>query len=626
MPVLGVDVGGTFTDIVSWDGTVIEIAKVQTTADPSDAVASSVPGPVDHLIHGTTAATNAVLEHRGASTVLVTTPGFEDVLEIGRQDRPSLYDDSADRATPLVDRDRRFDGSDIDAITATSPEAIAVALIGAHLDGTEEAEMAARLGRAVPGAAMSLSHLVSPEVREFERTSTTVLNAYLQPVVAGYLARLGQRLSKVAHLTVMRSSGGLMSTARAAELPTAILLSGPAGGTTAAAALAGAMGRDSVISFDMGGTSTDVSRISGGRPDVGYERSIAGYACRMPAVAIHTVGAGGGSIARRDRGGAVAVGPSSAGARPGPACYGSGGTAPTVTDADLVLGRLPARLGTHLVLDPDAAQAALDSLGLGTAAAAARGVVAVVEENMANAIRRVSIDQGADPADASLVAFGGAGGLHATALARALGMASVIVPQFPGVFSALGLLLAPTRSDATVAVPPRAAPEDVAAAVVTAAGEARRELVTMTGTEPTRVATFVDVRYLGQSHEVTVPWGPTDRWNTLSERFHRLHQARNGFARLEDPIEAVTARAEATGPAALDISEVEVAPDGGPAARGHIDIIEGDSSVTAPMWWRPSLSGEVAGPALIIEESCTTYVATTERAVVAPNGALELEW
>ncbi|MEE8330440.1 MAG: hydantoinase/oxoprolinase family protein [Acidimicrobiia bacterium] len=621
---LGVDVGGTFTDIVSWDGSSITASKTSTTPDPAQAIAEAVDPTHRRLLHGTTVATNALLQRNGAATAVVTSPGFEDVLEIGRQDRPSLYDSNADRSPALVDRGARFSSSDLDALEAMQPEAIAIALLDAHLDGSEEQAIAERLASTLVGSSLSLSSEVSPEMREFERTSTTVINAYLQPAVAGYLRRLGDALSSVDLISVMRSSGGLMSLQRAAAVPAAALLSGPAGGAVATAALATAMGRDRVISFDMGGTSTDVSRIENGRPSIGYERSIDGYACRLPAVAIHTVGAGGGSIAWRDVGGALQVGPRSAGATPGPASYGRGGIEPTVTDASATLGRLPAELSGDVRLDVAAASAALLRLELGTAVEAAAGVVAIVEENMAQAIRRVSIEEGVDPADATLVAFGGAGGLHATALARRLGMASVVVPPLAGVFSALGLLLSPGRADAAVAV--KAGVSEFVSAVAAAANLAASELKEMTGSDPQRVDTFVDLRYRGQSHELTVSWDPTDDREAALSRFHEMHLERNGFARPDDPIEVIAARAEATGPAAITLADLVVAPDGGDPRRGDVEIIEAGVPRSAELWWRPSASGEITGPAIIAEPSCTTFVASGERATVLENGALELEW
>ncbi|MBO0847368.1 MAG: hydantoinase/oxoprolinase family protein, partial [Nocardioides sp.] len=357
--ILGVDVGGTFTDLVAWDGRTVVTGKVSTSVDQSEAVvagAKSVSGDAAPaaLLHGSTIATNALLERKGARTALVTDPGFEDVLEIGRQDRPSLYDPDADRPQPLVPAQLRLPRDDLDglitALTTADVEAVAVALLYSFRHPSAERELGRLLAQRLPGLAISLSSRVAPEFREFERVSTTVLNAYLMPVVDAYTRRLADRLTHAelsGDVQVMHSSGGLMPLSRAGLLPAATLLSGPAGGVVAAAALGTAMGYRHLISFDMGGTSTDVSRVDDGRPAVAYQRSIEGYACRFPAVAVHTVGAGGGSLGWADPGGALRVGPRSAGAHPGPACYGRGGEEATVTDANLLLGRL----------DPDGALA-----------------------------------------------------------------------------------------------------------------------------------------------------------------------------------------------------------------------------------------------------------------------------
>jgi len=319
--ILGVDVGGTFTDLFLWDGSEIHTAKLPTTtADQSEAVLEGAAELADHVesfLHGTTAATNALLERTGARTLLVTSPGFEDVIEIGRQDRPSLYDPFADRPKPLVERGDRV--PDLAEVDLTGVEAVAVSLLRSYEDPSEEREIGREVARLAPDVTVSLSSDVVAEFREFERTSTTVLNAYLTPVVADYLGRLeaGVRSSGLADaIAVMRSSGGLISGSDAAALPAAILLSGPAGGVVAAAAIGTAIGRDHIIAFDMGGTSTDVCRIQNGKPEISYERAVAGYPCRMPSTAIHTVGAGGGSIGWIDTGGSLRVGPRSAGAEP----------------------------------------------------------------------------------------------------------------------------------------------------------------------------------------------------------------------------------------------------------------------------------------------------------------------
>jgi N-methylhydantoinase A len=652
----GVDVGGTFTDVVAWDGRRLATGKVPTTPDQSEGVASGVAevsGSAGVLLHGTTAATNALLERRGARTVLVADEGFEDLIEIGRQDRPSLYDGSRTRPQPLAPRDMRLGlagrslpgGSQSGPSPALDevarrvaelrPEAIAVSLLYSFEDPERERALGRELSRLLGGdVALSLSSEVVAEFREFERTSTTLVNAYLLPVVSRYLASLTDRsesLGVEGALRVMRSSGGLIDAAEAARLPAAILLSGPAGGVVAATALGKALGHDHLVSFDMGGTSTDVCRIDFGRPDVAYERSIDGLPCRMPSVAIHTVGAGGGSIGWVDAGGALRVGPHSAGAVPGPASYGRGGLEPAVTDANLVLGRIPidTRLGGSMELDARTASAALakvgDRVGM-SAQETAAGIVEVVESHMERAVRRVSIEEGADPRRAVLVAFGGAGGLHATALARRLDMNGVVVPAHAGVFSALGLLLAPPRADAARSV--RVEEDDAPAldrSVAEIAASAERDLGAGVAV---RVSTFADVRYLGQSHETTVRYRPGDGWDALAERFHDAHRERNGFARPGDPIEVVTVRAEAVGNPAIRWDDLPEAVPSGEADRPGRPVLDGGRRIEAAGWWRPGLppGAEIVGPAVIEEPEATTFLGAGERAIVHPSGALEISW
>jgi len=637
---LGADVGGTFTDLVGWDGTRIVTGKVPST--PDDQSVAVVAGAVglgvsaDRFLHGTTVATNALLERRGAETSLVTSRGFADVIEIGRQDRPSLYDSFADRPEPLVARRRRYevDGpDDIDDSIAGSA-AVAISLLYGFRNGAAERELAGALRERLPHLAISLSSEVAPEFREFERTSTTILNAYLAPETGKYLGRLVSRAADAglpAAIEVMRSSGGLMPIAEAVALPAAILLSGPAAGVVAAAAVGESLGRTRLVSFDMGGTSTDVCRIEGGRPEVLYERPVSGYPCRMPSAAIHTVGAGGGSVAWIDGGGSLRVGPRSSGAQPGPACYGHGGTEPAVTDANVALGRInPAgNLAGSLRVRGDLAQTALrtvgDSLGL-SLPATALGVVTVVEEIMAGAIRTVSIEQGADPRQGYLVAFGGAGGLHATALARRLDMAGVIVPPYAGVFSALGLLLSPPRADAARSVRMENGDQldGEIAGIITEAGDRLRR----GGSEPETTLAYADVRYLGQAHETTVPYAPGDGWDVLLARFHELHEVRNGFARAGDPVEVVTVRAESVGRPILTWSDLPEVRPGGAVDLPPRRVLTDAGEVEARVVSRSGLGAgdEIIGPAVIEEREATTYLGSGERAVVTATGALEVEW
>jgi N-methylhydantoinase A len=640
---LGVDVGGTFSDVVVWDGAGLATAKVPTTRDQSEGVvagaAAAGASDISHFLHGTTVATNALLERSGATTALVTDDGFLDVIEIGRQDRPSLYDSFADRPEPLVPQERRhgrggFDvGRDLRGV-----ESVAISLLRAYDDPTAEMALRQAIAAELPGLPVSLSSEVAPEFREFERTSTTVLNAYLTPAVSGYLRRLVDRAGEAGlplSVAVMRSSGGLIPVDAAAVLPVSVLLSGPAGGVVAAAAVGEALGRSHVVSFDMGGTSTDVCRIDNGVPEVAYQRSVEGFPCLMPSVAIHTVGAGGGSVAWIDDGGSLRVGPRSAGADPGPASYGKGGLAPTVTDANVVLRRIDpaARLGGDLKLDGEAALAAVarvgSRVGLGTAATSL-GIVTVIEEVMAAAIRKVSVEQGVDPRRAALVAFGGAGGLHATSLARRLDMAAVIVPPHAGVFSALGLLLSPPRADASRTVILREPDGAELEHSLRSVGErALDALIAAVGGTATDVQHSVDVRYIGQSHEIAVPHEPGATWERLAARFHRLHDERNGFARPDDAIEAVTVRAVAVGEPVVRWADLPLDVGHGEPTRPSRSVVTAAGrEVDAAVWWRPGLrpGDQIAGPAVVEEPEATTYLDEGEHATVAPGGALEVAW
>ena len=569
----GVDTGGTFTDVVTDDGRVAKV--LSTPDDPGRGVRAGLAGLRPSLLaHGTTVATNALLERRGATVALVTTAGFADVIEIARQDRPSLYDIWADRPEPLVPRRLRLEvGERLDAqgreIEPVGPlptvpagvQAVAVCLLHADLNPDHERAVAAALAR--PGLDVTCSHEVSPEFREYERTVTTVVNAYLRPGCRGYLAALEGRAAEV---LVMTSAGGLVPTADAAHLPVALLLSGPAGGVVAGSAAAVAAGFDGAITFDMGGTSTDVCLVQGGLPEPAAGRRAAGFPIRLPSLDIHTIGAGGGSIARVDAGGALVVGPASAGAEPGPACYGRGGTRPTVTDADLVLGRIPAGavfpgLGA---LDADAARTALAGAG-----ASAEGVVAVVDAAMERALRVVSVERGVDPSKLALVAFGGAGPLHACALADALGMAAVVVPPRAGVLSTVGLLCAPRRRSLVRSWPTPADQAGLGEALASLAAAA----AALVG-DGAEVATSVDCRYAGQSHELTV---------ATVEDFAAEHVRRNGYARPGAPVEVVAIRASARTPPVM--RPEDLGPVDRFAARGPRVVAEPDCTIWIPPGW-----------------------------------------
>ncbi len=582
----GVDTGGTFTDVVTDDGTVVKVSS--TPDDPARAVAAGLEGHADErrpelLAHGTTVATNALLERRGAVVALVTNRGFADVIEIARQDRPSLYDQWADRPEPLVPRalrlevDGRLDATgteiepmgDADLAVPDGVEAVAVCLLHADLNPAHEQAVAERLRDR--GLDVTCSSAVSPEFREYERTVTTVLNAYLRPRCRDYLRQLDRLADEV---LVMTSAGGLVPAAEAAELPVTLLLSGPAGGVVAGAAAAAAAGFADAVTFDMGGTSTDVCLVQGGMPEPAPGRVAAGFPVRVPALDIHTIGAGGGSIASVDPGGALVVGPESAGAAPGPACYGRGGRRPTVTDADLVLGRIPvdAAFGDLGRLDVDAARTALATAGV-----TAEGVVAVVDAAMERAVRAVTVERGVDPSALALVAFGGAGPLHACAVAAALGMAAVVVPPRAGVLSAVGLLCSPRQRDLVRSWPTPADHDGLAEAAAALVGEARAAV----GGNDAEVTTSFDCRYAGQSHELTVP-SPDD--------FPAEHRRRNGYARPGAPIEVVAIRARARRPPPLDLTDLPAATTERRPTNGPAVVVEPDCTVWIPEGW----SGRVA--------------------------------
>ena len=595
---VGADTGGTFTDLVAADGRIVKV--LSTPDDPGRALRrglaelSGAQGAKPALLaHGTTVATNALLERRGARVALVTTDGFADVIEIGRQDRPSLYDIWADRPAPLVPRDLRLEidgrldaqGEEIGPLAGGAPEipegvaAVAVCLLHADLNPAHEQAVAATLEER--GIDVSCSSDVSPEFREYERTVTTVVNAYLRPVCRPYLNGLHELADEA---LVMTSAGGLVGGDEAARLPAGLLLSGPAGGVRAGAAVAAACGFPDAVTFDMGGTSTDVCLVRGGVPEPAPGRQVAGLPVRLPALDIHTIGAGGGSIAQLDPGGALVVGPESAGAEPGPACYARGGTAPTVTDADLVLGRIPADAAFAGLgrLDSGAARTALiealGSKGEGSADELAVGVVAVVDAAMEQAVRAVTVERGVDPAGLALVAFGGAGPLHACALAEALGMRSVIVPPRAGVLSAVGLLCSPRQRELVRSWPDPSAREGLEEALEELGVEARTVVAGIgaagSSDSDIEVEYVLDCRYRGQSHELTV---------ASIEEFHAEHERRNGYSRPDAPVEVVALRARARRPAPLvpeALPLVERKRCEGPAVA-----IEPDCTVWIPEGW-----------------------------------------
>ncbi|MFL5945159.1 MAG: hydantoinase/oxoprolinase family protein [Gaiellaceae bacterium] len=525
MAILGVDVGGTFTDAVLLDEGRVSTGKVLTAARQEESVlaAGRAAGAaaVERFAHGTTVATNALLERKGARTAFVTNAGFEHLLHLRRQTRAQLYRPCADWPGPLVPLGRchgvrgriavegELEPLDLDSLPDVDADAVAICLLHAYRDPSHERSVAAELRRRLPSARIVASHEVAPEFREYERASTTAADAYLGPVVARYLDALTGACAEAGlpEPLVMRSSGGVATPDEAAAHPATILVSGPAAGVVGASRIAALAGIEDAIAFDMGGTSTDVCLISGGRAERASERVVSGLPIRLPTVDLHTVGAGGGSLVWRDAGGALRVGPQSAGANPGPACYGRGGSEPTVTDANLLLGRLPEQLAGGVELDRDAAERAL--AGIDPAA-----VVDVVNAEMLRALRVVSVERGHDPVGFALVAFGGAGPLHACELAEELGMRTVLVPEVAGVLSALGLVAADERRDTV-----------------------RSYLVPLAQAGELPRAGEADLRYAGQSFELTVPLQ-----DDLAEAFHNAHAEQYGFAEHDREIELVAVR------------------------------------------------------------------------------------
>jgi N-methylhydantoinase A len=573
---VAVDTGGTFTDCVWSEGGQLRMLKVfSTPEDPSKAIVEALekisPGNPVILLHGTTVGTNTLLQRKGARVALVTTAGFEDAIEIGRQARPKLYDLFFDRIEPLVPAALRFgvnertssDGKilqaplrhDLQALAARlrkeNPEAIAISLLFSFTNPKTENAVAIALKKL--GLPLSVSHQILPEFREYERTSTVVVNAYLQPVMQRYLENLAQRArnSRRAGAThsrifVMQSSGGITSLASATREPVRTVLSGPAGGVVGAAAIARRSGFDRIISFDMGGTSTDVALVDR-EISAGSQAEIAGFPIGVPMLDIHTVGAGGGSIARFDAAGALRVGPESAGADPGPICYGRG-TEPTVTDANLLLGRLqPQRfLGGDFTLDLERTRRLVAEWLKRHAATLtpeqfAAGIIRVVNSTMEKAIRVVSIERGYDPREFTLVAFGGAGGLHACELAEALSIPRVMIPALPGALSAFGILVSDVVKDYSRTVLWRVAAklpkQQVEKEFETLRRQAEADFRNEAWKGTIAHRRSVDVRYQGQGYELNIPYTAD-----VIANFRREHQRRYGFSYPERDVELVTLR------------------------------------------------------------------------------------
>ncbi len=639
---IAIDTGGTFTDCVWVERGQVRMLKVfSTPADPSQAIVEALEkiGPHDSavLLHGTTVGTNTLLQRKGARVALVTTAGFEDAIEIGRQARPKLYDFFFDRVEPLVPANSRFgveertasDGKILQApsvqdlqslsrkIQRESPEAIAISLLFSFANPKTENAVAHALKKLdVP---LSISHQILPEFREYERTSTVVVNAYLQPVMQRYLENLNRRTPS--RIFVMQSSGGITALASAAREPVRTVLSGPAGGVVGAAAQARRSGYDRIISFDMGGTSTDVALVDH-EARASSQAEIAGFPIGVPMLDIHTVGAGGGSIARFDAGGALRVGPESAGADPGPICYGRG-TQPTVTDANLLLGRLqPHRfLGGDFTLDFErthrlVAEWLKRNGPKFTPEQFAAGIIRVVNATMEKAIRVVSIERGYDPREFALVAFGGAGGLHACELAEALSIPRVIVPALPGALSAFGILVSDVVKDYSRTVLWRVADklpverlEREFAALRHRAEQGFRE----EGWKGTiKHQRSVDIRYQGQGYELNVPFT-----GHLIRDFRSEHQRRYGYNYPTRDLELVTLRLRATiksqqtrGHVGTGAPARPGSAKSGNALRESAPVFFAGKKFAAAIHSRDMLPAgrKYSGPAVITEYSATTGV------------------
>ncbi len=659
---VGVDTGGTFTDFVFEDKNGIRIFKLASTpSDPSLAIVEGLKRVAAEtgvsnceIVHGTTVGTNALLQRRGAKTALITTAGFKDVLEIGRQARPALYDLNAQRPAPLVPSDLRFEIRErvsafgeileklderalpalIRKLKKERVESVAICLLFSFIHPDHEKLIAAAC--AALNIPLSVSHQILPEYREYERTSTVTVNAYLQPLMGRYLKRLQ---SHAPNLQVMQSSGGSISATVAGDEPVRTILSGPAGGVVGALRIAELCGVKNIITFDMGGTSTDVALCDQHGMRMTREAIVAGVPVAVPMMDIQTVGAGGGSIARVDPGGSLRVGPESAGADPGPACYGRS-MLPTVTDAHLVLGHFGGAglLGGEWMLDEERARAAIAKLAdeMSTVASksigmreAALGVLRVVSINMERALRSISVERGHDPRDFTLVPFGGAGGLHAVDLARALRIPQVIIPTTPGALSALGALASDVVKDVSRTVMVEAGGKNLAL-IGRAFAEMEHDAQAVLrregfGPSEQRHERTLALRYKGQSFELDVPW---TRQTDIAQTFHRAHHARYGYAQESNVVEIVSARVRSTGLVAKPsvkksyVGRVTVVK---PARYAIVYLSEGKSRVAIYERGELRRGAKLETPCIVTEYSGTTLIPRDARAAVDGYGNIKID-
>ena len=664
---LGVDVGGTFTDAVLAAGGRLITAKSPTTpADQSEGVMAAVGAvleragasadDVEVFAHGMTVATNALLEGSGARTVLVATEGFTDLVELGRQARADLYRLCAARPAPLVPVELRVPAPErmgpdgvlrelddpaalAEEVAALEPEAVAVVLLHAYAHPAHEQAIAAALAERLPAVHVSLSHEVVGTFREYERAATTEVDAALSPLLARYLRRLLERASEAGlpEPRIMQSSGGLAAAGLAARHAAFTVLSGPAGGAAAAALIARDSERPDLVCFDMGGTSCDVCVVEGGAVRETAGREVGGRPLALPMVDIHTVGAGGGSVAWRDPGGALRVGPRSAGADPGPACYGRGGDEPTVTDANLLLGRLDAGapLAGDVALDRAAAERAVGALAARLdiePVACAEGIVRVADAEMVRALRVMTVQQGIDPRGFALLAFGGAGPLHAAAIAGELGMRTILCPRASGVLSALGLAAAERRAteQRTVLLAADALTDEALAGARDELGCAARDTL---GAAGPRIGVAYDVRYRGQAHELTVRDLDAAGVAALRAAFEDLHDERYGYRDEEAPIEVVTIRATASDPGPqLDLAagagaregEGEGAGSGCERTRRPV-VFGGETHDAEILRGEPAVGERIAGPAICELPEATLALPPGWSGAVDDAGTIVLE-
>jgi N-methylhydantoinase A len=672
MSIVGIDIGGTFTDLVGYqDGAIITSKCLTVPADPTEGacealrIAQCDVAGMDELLHGSTIAINTVLEKSGAKTALITTAGFRDVYAIGRGNRPDAFNLFFHRPRPLVARELTFEITErmnaagemlgpIDAaaveklgheLATLGVEAVAVCFLHSYANPAHEQLAGEVLRREFPDLFVTLSHEILREFREYERTSTTVLNAYVGPRVSRYLGRFesfAEQARFAGQIAIMRSNGGTMSIAQARREPVAMMESGPVAGMIGAGRLASLLGIERAIGFDMGGTTAKCTLITGGVAPIeeGYVigDAFTGQPMQLPVVDIVEVGAGGGSLAWCDAGGGLHVGPVSAGADPGPACYGRGGTAPAVTDADLVLGRLNSArfLGGHMTLDRARAEQAVASIGdrlaLGVVEAAL-GIATIADGAMSLAVRAVSVNRGIDPRDATLIAFGGAGPLHAVAIAREISIPRVVIPKLPGNFSALGMLMAEWRHDFVRTLigelgEIKGADAARAFAELREAGEAA---LARDHLARGRFDFAADLRYRGQEHTIAIPVARAEDLSSdtqaTRERFHEQHDRRYGHAAPDQSIEIVNLRLVVTVPRMEDViarwlsapwTPTETAPE----QRRPVVFDDAARPLEARILWRPALAAgtDMMGPAVIEEPNSTTFIGPGDRAVVDESG------